>query len=274
MRLFEIDQEIDLDAILRDCQPFLSQVSNIYKSGFYLYRGMQKNVSFIRLPVKQNRPPFGSSFDLQNCMVNSFKQLGFTANRNNSIFCTGSQQFASDYGLTYFIYPIGDFQFTWTPHIKDLFWNFNIWEDGSLEQYVRIDFYTSVHTRLDRIMQNAEEYMNKKQFSILNKKVYPSGAGVRIEYAIKSDDPDTDRIIKKDIGDFIDFSGARVSKFFDCNKVFEKIKELNYIDTDLPAAIDSGNEIMLHCKEYYALNSEHLDLHRELVKRITQDASV
>jgi hypothetical protein len=41
---------------------------------------------------------------------------------------------------------------------------------------------------------------------------------------------------------------------FDLASTIQKLEELNFKSTDLNDAIASGNEIMIHCKEYYAVS--------------------
>lgn len=59
------------------------------------------------------------------------------------------------------------------------------------------------------------------------------------------------------IGDF-KFVWSEVSTdlvFFltDLETIHKKLENLKFKDTDMHGAIDSGNEIMIHCKEYYAI---------------------
>ena len=41
--------------------------------------------------------------------------------RSGGVFCTGSEATASGYGDAYIFFPIGDFEFLWSPKIHDLY---------------------------------------------------------------------------------------------------------------------------------------------------------
>lgn len=124
MRLFEIEENINYDeikqTIMRDCKPYLEQIDN-NPMRYPLYRGLKKDFVFQKYPVRQDRRPMTMDATDHAYMVKAFKDAGFKANRNNSIFCTNSPTMASDYGKLYQVFPIGDFDYTWSEEIWDLF---------------------------------------------------------------------------------------------------------------------------------------------------------
>ena len=107
------------EIIKRDCQPFLSQCG-----GKLFYRGInidEDRMGFInKRTVRENRWPKNTRRDIHDILVRTFDEIGFKANRNNSIFGNGNPTLAAFYGFPYTVFPIGDFSYTWSEHIVDL----------------------------------------------------------------------------------------------------------------------------------------------------------
>lgn len=158
MRLFEVEQP-DIynikQKIEKDCKPFLDQVGDMHH--YALYRGMLKKDQILELTVRQDRLPVTMNKQNHDVLVKVFKEAGYKANRNNSVFCTGNYQTAKEYGNVYQIFPIGDFSFTWNENVKDLFeW---IYDHGFPE---RVDaFVKSYHNNkyLKEAIENGNEIM-------------------------------------------------------------------------------------------------------------------
>jgi len=113
--------------IQRDCQPFLLESNNKP-----LYRGIndlntvESRVSFTKLTVHQERIPRDTNPFEHEYVIKAMKDAGFNAHRGNSIFCQASTVGLYDYGEVYVIFPIGDFNVTWSNVIVD--WT----EDGNI----------------------------------------------------------------------------------------------------------------------------------------------
>ena len=118
MRLYEVTDPDYMNMVRRDCKPFLEQSGDKK-----VYRGIRKNYSevFFKVTVRQDRKPLSFNSVEHALLIDAFEKGGFTANRNNSMFCTGSLRHTKSYGTAYEVYPIGDFSFTWSPKIRDLF---------------------------------------------------------------------------------------------------------------------------------------------------------
>ena len=86
-----------------------------------LFRGLQSKKFFLDLTPPVNRPPKDSGSWLHNLTVKQLDAAGFTANRNNSFFCSGDFKQTLPYGTTYIVFPYNTFQYTWSTKIIDWF---------------------------------------------------------------------------------------------------------------------------------------------------------
>lgn len=106
--------------IKQNCKSWLMIARNNVRD--IVYRGFEKipndYLTFTRA-VRQDRAPRDSSVaihDLYNRMIDLCDKH---ANRNNSVFCSGSHAMASQYGTVYVIIPIGNFRYTWHLDCED-----------------------------------------------------------------------------------------------------------------------------------------------------------
>lgn len=80
-------------------------------------------------------------------------QFGFTALRNNSIFCTSNIADARSYGMIYYIFPIDGFKFTWSRRYDDF--------------YVRVMEYMTPEQReiwLEKVEKDPESFIKNGEF--------------------------------------------------------------------------------------------------------------
>ena len=114
----------DLDTacsrIRRECKYFLKN-----SKGKALYRGMKgisEEAGVIFAPAPKNRAPKDSDPGF-NIMFNSGFELAFGVKniRQNCMYATGSYTSAKVYGDTFFIFPKGDFSWTFSPDYEDSF---------------------------------------------------------------------------------------------------------------------------------------------------------
>lgn len=124
MKLIEIkeneeDFEYYANLIKKDCKPFLEKVDPINLDKL-IYRGMDENKFFIHKDVRKNRKPFTTPSVIQEFVDNYLKEKYGKQFRSNSIFVSGSPYVATTYGTSYIIFPIGNFEFLWSPHVSDL----------------------------------------------------------------------------------------------------------------------------------------------------------
>lgn len=102
--------------IKRDCQSYLSQV----ESPFKLFRGLSERGPFITKQVRlTGRQPLAMDHD-DYTAANDYFQKQFGAPFRNSMMATGDMTNTWKFGNTYIVYPIGNFEFVWSPEIDDL----------------------------------------------------------------------------------------------------------------------------------------------------------
>lgn len=97
------------------CAPWLAA-----SGGHVVYRGITPNgATFVCRAPRETRNPRDSSLADHRFMNEMIKSQGLTANRSNSLFVTSSRAQAREYGTTYAVFPIGEFEFTWSPIAED-----------------------------------------------------------------------------------------------------------------------------------------------------------
>lgn len=133
--LFESKSTNILKQLQRDCAPYIDQ------NPFYLplYRGMvlDNEKTITKMQVNKQRSPTMSSMFYHEEYNKYFLKHFNKPYRSCSVFSTGNKFQAKEYGDPFVIYPIGKFDFCWSPHMEDLF----LLEDD----YTRLEIYTNQH---------------------------------------------------------------------------------------------------------------------------------
>lgn len=169
MKICEIIQEDEDDEVLqeqaedfinmihRQCKPYITK--NPRHDEFQLLRGYNgldfEEDKFAVLKTRMNRKPLNTPEKLHNTMIQAFIKAGFKAHRGNSLFCSGSMRLIRQYGEPCVIYPIGDFNFSWSRSVVDFY---NQWSNI---------LYSTKITNLDEIM-NMDRDATKKALRITN----------------------------------------------------------------------------------------------------------
>lgn len=161
---------------LKKCIPFINDLF-LYGDGHFLYSGRRNlRADYIVKSIRQTRNPLDTNKDIHKIIDDSFyEKFGIRA-RSNTLFCTSSSWIAKNYGVPYFIFPMGKYEVIWSKTIFDL--------------------YSKTRTI----------------------------------------DPDNELKIKNIVS--------------------------NYKQGDLGGALKSGNEIMLHCKEYLAIKELYIPIYK------------
>lgn len=106
----EFSQTELISIIKNECSQFLSGLDS-YEA--LLYRGTYNNDSWIKKSSPVNRKPVDSERYAQNTFDKLLKQVGATALRSNSFFCTTDKLDADNFGSsTYYVIPVNGFSFT------------------------------------------------------------------------------------------------------------------------------------------------------------------
>jgi hypothetical protein len=112
-------------ALAKNCKEIIKVYKelnrNEFSRGKFLYRGIRSSDDALYGKPFDARKPKDSNRDLHELVNGTINKLGFTANRENSMFVTGDRSQASGYGNSlYIMFPIDGFTFTWSQTVKDL----------------------------------------------------------------------------------------------------------------------------------------------------------
>ena len=132
--------------IKRDCQPYLKQAGNmVFRNG--LWRGLGLDNPSARMTKTArlgDRIPRDMDQGLHE-KLNVFFNNTYGHPYRNGVFVTGDADEASQYGQLYQIFPIGNFDYLWSPDIPDLMGalstynhyneDFNEWMSENLTTY-------------------------------------------------------------------------------------------------------------------------------------------
>ena len=116
-------------SIVGMCKPFLESIKyNLIK--FAVFRGLERSnpATLFKIPCPIDRSPRDTEIEQHKAADDWFLHETGIRYRSNALFGTGSYRQASDYGIVYAMFPIGDFNFCYSPIIDDL--------TGSLEDPV------------------------------------------------------------------------------------------------------------------------------------------
>lgn len=155
-----------------------------------------------------------------------------------------------NFGNSFYLFPSGKFEIYWSPKINDIF---DIKKESIMLRNIALDssniylimaifllFYNASHMKLNnnKIFKDIIEYVFSKKFKLFNKKFPDIFSGTFSDYT-------TNDIIEH-------------AKSFE-NKCAKEFINLFYKKGNLPKAINSGNEIMIDCNEYYLINVNSID---------------
>ncbi|MCK5019545.1 MAG: hypothetical protein KAS32_20970 [Candidatus Peribacteraceae bacterium] len=116
--------------IHKECQPFLKEWAPKQKGkseATFMYSGRRNEKDFVKKRIRKNRRPTDTHIDIHNDLDKRFtKKFGYPA-RSNSVFVTGDFSSTNRYGEGYMVFPIGKYQFLWSPKQKDLYENLYEW---------------------------------------------------------------------------------------------------------------------------------------------------
>lgn len=109
------------EIIIRDCSPFLKEIGdNLHKTP--LYRGSIKtHYGLTRLSVRKNRIPKDTSKEMHDVLNSALEQLSGIYYRSQAVFATSSKRIAYDYGHLNLLFPIGNFDYAWSPLVDDAY---------------------------------------------------------------------------------------------------------------------------------------------------------
>lgn len=219
------------------CQPYIHE--NPYFETNRLYRGMKTPSTIASInTIRKDRLPKDTAKQVQKELDEEFISQGFKAIRSNSMFCIGESYNAEEYGEVHVVYPMGNFEYTWSPEIRDL--TVALYNQTDASKFVPSDnktlnvdeFPESIRISIDARAEN--KGLEKLSGHISTNdliKLYPDNVPKSISYY------------------FSKLNLIRIDTNFS-----EIVKE--YQTTDLVKAIESGNEIMITGDKYLAIPFE------------------
>lgn len=106
-----------------NCRPFLEKNPDLLP----LYRGSERPKKITVVDVRQDRKPMTTNLLVHDVVRELFLERGIKANRENSLFTTGYPIQARMYGSVFYCFPMGDFDFSWSPEVDDLYYRQGDW---------------------------------------------------------------------------------------------------------------------------------------------------
>jgi len=230
-----------IKGIKSDCLPFIKEMEDNWKTyPKFLYRGMKSGEYLSKHTVRNDRRPLHTPKEIHDLVdINMKKKFGWKP-RSEGLFVTPSKDEALGYGPAYYIFPIGNYKYIWSPYIEDFYvdlrskfpsWMLN--KDKHIKELnVRWEWKFDDKRKNDLRVKNNITWLTSK---------------TKEEYIAKSIE-DRERMI----GNFI------------------KSYVMQCIDYDLERALNISNEVMFKCDKYYAMYSTYMepkDLAKELLDK-------
>lgn len=155
--------------IKRDCQPYLKQAGNlVFREGMWRGLGLDNPSERMTKTARlDDRVPRDMDQDLHESL-NVFFNDTYGHPYRNGVFVTGDRAEASQYGELYQIFPIGKFDYLWSPEIPDLmgalsmynYYNedFDEWMSANLTTYRDNDLQHAVRMNSEIMLWTKQYY--------------------------------------------------------------------------------------------------------------------
>lgn len=148
-------RSIDIDGVIsqikRNCGQFLSETR------VPMYRGMSAQLNpaiFSTVQTPATRGPRDTPGIINTYIVKWFQDnTGLPFRKEHTLFATGSRKEAEDYGRAFLVFPIGQFEYCWSPVYKDLTLQF---EHMQMKHYSTAEIQQEVH----RVISNGNYEIN------------------------------------------------------------------------------------------------------------------
>ena len=242
--------------IEKDCKPYITEFKKS-KSLRFLYRGTERRVSDYRILksyIKTGRKPKDTPEELHELLNDLFSDK-FRWNVRDGVSTTSGFS-SGNYGTKYLFFPIGRYEYAWSPDIDDL-WN-EIEQESNFEE---------LEPDLGVVEDEYDEEYGE----------YQSG---HWEYDGKEvDDPNDVQMDLEDEGEPFDEMLIQWVPDIELDDYIKKREESyenerndylyrlvkTYTDRGLFKAIKSKHEVLFNCKKYYLVNKDYEDLFAEVL---------
>lgn len=234
--------------IKKNCSEYLRENPDWMNSP--LYRGISDSEDIIIKNIRTDREPTDMKRYFHDLYDDTLKKAGFVARRSNSMFVTGHKSVADQYGYTMVIFPIGNFEYTWSSSYSDLLNVLpTIYLNGGIA-FKNADKDVLTIDDLDLLPSELGDYKVPKKFSFnYMKDVIFKETGNNIRLWLRSDD--IDEVFRK--------------LEIDQNVLIDNFKNY-YSNNDLEDAIESGSEIMIAGTSYLAIEPDIFEQMKEKFK--------
>jgi hypothetical protein len=212
--------------MIKNCQPWIEAHNSQLTLAYRGLRGNQDVVLPSKGEYRTNRVPTDSPAILHKLFDQAIASKGLVANRSNSVFVTGSKDFAKKYGAVFTVFPIGEFNYTWSSAAKDWFMAFH---KARPEEFVSVKSLSEYTYNRFLTLAKGDSFFDKF-------------------VAVKSDDEIVQAFIeyKADVNmlraDDLDPSRIKVENI---------VQDMFGDDGSIWAALKTGNEVMLSAKQGY-----------------------
>jgi len=120
--------EFDVDAffkiwssIKKDCKPAIEYMK---AANNYIYRGMKTGGNLGEKSTRSDRMPKDTSMMMHNLIDEVMEDQYGWKPRSEGLFCTGDRYGTESYGNKYIIFPVGKFEYIWSPNVRDSYSQF------------------------------------------------------------------------------------------------------------------------------------------------------
>lgn len=250
--------------LFRDCKRYLKDIG---KGGDVMYRGAH-GADMTKIVPRKNRQPKDMDTEMQEELDDAFdSQFGWRP-RSEGVFCSGDYHQASAYGKRVFtVWPIGKYKFLYNDNVNDLYtymdnyddyidtdWMYENWQDTYGEGGEGSWYYDGEDTEKsdkDDATEVVVGWLEKEH----EEEEYDAYEDIdEYDWEWMSDVSEEDYIEDATDQERERLREARYEVAYD------------YRDDNIKNAIDSTNEIMIGCKEYYIISNNYTNQLQKILK--------
>lgn len=273
MRLYEIDSFTDLNSVLAFIQTNCKQYLQAHPKCFDepMMRGISAKYSTPTiLDVNQNRELIATPKQINDVFIKAFNDAGFKANRNNSIFASGSDHQVSMYVNSddekYAVFPIGEFDITWSDKISDLYMDLEfMFEENVIKfdpdtHFYMDDYFERKISENFKINKNEDALKRFSQLAVTGKPVT-----LNMIFNLTDNPEETEKMFYKYCSYESMILNLNKQKVPVIDVSLVPFLKQNYHTNDFERALNSGFEIMVHCEKYLAVPIKQLKALNEII---------
>jgi len=225
--------------VKQNCKPFLAASGDNY--AFY---GLVHSGDVLRLSMTKYKAPIDIPKYQVTDLNTAFTELGYKVNYRNAFFMSGKKTNALAAGNPYVVFPIGEFDYIWSPRYKDFSKLYHDKSAFELNPERTKDIEDKLFNDILSIQyKDAVEEANKLPHNQKMKEIsdiYKEIMGM-VQKAMSKFDRDH-------------LSAYHTPRDFRISRDY--IKRYYRYNSGMVEAIQSGNEIMLNCKSAYLISHD------------------